>query len=469
MRYHHFLCWFLLSSASCSHGQTLTVSTITADHILWITQDIDHTTNIIKAVITIPPPNSHLAIQLCVRHATHSDVCSTPGTFHYPLSTLSKEGFGRFDLTVYVKDTLSNTVLIEAPLRIDVADARFLFPDARATYTGIELQSPHDHERIANGILRIETRITSSWPLHGTLCIKILKGQPSNPIIDQEYFEQHAEQICTPSSMRQFTNALHPGHYKIQVSVVTQDNKVLNRTNISRVTVLNQTRVTADYHRWYHATLGFPGSDHPTWMGVPVQKSVTDLWVYQEILHAYKPSLFIEFGTLNGGSALYMSHILNLVHGGTDQHHVLTVDIDASNVHANFYTYSNGLNVELFTSSSVSVETEDRIKYHIRRARERHGCVLVSLDSKHDKTHVLKEMEMVTKYLIRGDYLIVEDTQHNGHPISFSDDNGDGTTDGPFEAVEEFFLRYPHAYTHDTARETRFGFTWNPNGYLKKN
>ena len=471
--YRHFLSWLLLLPTSSSQGQThspsLTVSTITADHIIWITPDIDPTINIIKATIAIPP---NLSIHLCVHHTTHSEVCSPPGTFHYPLSTLSNEGFGRFDVSVYVKDLHSNTVLVQVPFTIDVADARYTYPDARATYTGIELQYPKDNERSGNGILRIEPKITSSWPLHGSICIQLLKWQIGDPIVDQEYFDQQAQQICTPSSMRQFTtNALPPGHYNIQISVLTQDNQVLNQTNISNVVVLNATRVTEDYHLWYHANLGFPGSNHPTWMGVPVQKSLTDLWVYQEILHAYKPSLFIEFGTLNGGSALYMSHMLSLVHGGTgtDKHHVLTVDIDASNVHPNFYTYSKGLNVELFTSSSVSMETEDRIKHHIHRARGRNGCVLVSLDSKHDKAHVLKEMELVTKYLTKGDYLIVEDTQHNGHPIAFSDDNGDGTTDGPFEAVEEFFLRYPQEYAHDIAREIRFGFTWNPNGYLIKN
>ena len=60
--------------------------------------------------------------------------------------------------------------------------------------------------------------------------------------------------------------------------------------------------------------------------------------------------------------------------------------------------------------------------------------------------------------------LFKEDTHHHFHPLPFSDDNGPG----PFEAVEEFDRLYPNEYVHDTERETRFGFTWNPRGYLIK-
>ena len=36
------------------------------------------------------------------------------------------------------------------------------------------------------------------------------------------------------------------------------------------------------------------------------------------------------------------------------------------------------------------------------------------------------------------------------------------------EAVEEFDRLNPNVFWHDTKRETKFGFTWNPNGFLIK-
>jgi cephalosporin hydroxylase len=37
------------------------------------------------------------------------------------------------------------------------------------------------------------------------------------------------------------------------------------------------------------------------WMGVPLYKCPTDLWVYQEIVVETRPSVIVETGTANGG------------------------------------------------------------------------------------------------------------------------------------------------------------------------
>ena len=46
---------------------------------------------------------------------------------------------------------------------------------------------------------------------------------------------------------------------------------------------------------------------------MPVQKSLTDLFTFQEIIVEHQPTLFVEFGSLNGGSALYVSQIMSMV------------------------------------------------------------------------------------------------------------------------------------------------------------
>jgi cephalosporin hydroxylase len=69
-------------------------------------------------------------------------------------------------------------------------------------------------------------------------------------------------------------------------------------------------------------------------------------------------------------------------------------------------------------------------------------------------------MELVRPVLTRGDYLVVEDGCINGHPLL------PGWGEGPFEAIEEYVKRHPEDYAADRERETRFGFTFAPNGYL---
>lgn len=88
------------------------------------------------------------------------------------------------------------------------------------------------------------------------------------------------------------------------------------------------------------------------------------------------------------------------------------------------------------------------------------GTLFLILDSDHAKAHVLRELEALTPLLKKGDYLVVEDTCVNGHPVrpQFGP--------GPYEAVEEFLARHADEYIHDVARESKFGFTAAPRGYF---
>jgi cephalosporin hydroxylase len=91
---------------------------------------------------------------------------------------------------------------------------------------------------------------------------------------------------------------------------------------------------------------------------------------------------------------------------------------------------------------------------------ERPGPVFAILDSDHRMDHVLGEMLLLRPLLLPGDYLIVEDSNINGHPVL--PDWGPG----PFEAAAEYFARFPSDYERDTAREHKFSFTFATNGFL---
>ena len=58
--------------------------------------------------------------------------------------------------------------------------------------------------------------------------------------------------------------------------------------------------------------------------------------------------------------------------------------------------------------------------------------VLVILDSDHNMPHVLKEMEIYSAFVTKGSYMIVEDSNVNGHPIM------PNWGPGPFEAIQRF-------------------------------
>ena len=74
--------------------------------------------------------------------------------------------------------------------------------------------------------------------------------------------------------------------------------------------------------------------------------------------------------------------------------------------------------------------------------------------------HVLAEMKVLRPLLSASDYLIVEDSMFNGHPVV------PGYGPGPYEAIEAYEREFPNDYKHDVARENKFGWTFAPNGFL---
>lgn len=186
-------------------------------------------------------------------------------------------------------------------------------------------------------------------------------------------------------------------------------------------------------------------------MGVPTLKSPSDMWNYQEILFSLQPSLVVEFGTCKGGSALFFASVLRQI---GKPFLVLSVDINLEPISEKTKRDSN---IKLLTMSS----TDARVAKEIATLRQTYqGPAFFILDSDHSKAHVLEEMESLRGVTMAGDYVIVEDSNVNGHPVLRS--HGPG----PYEAMVEYFRRHPDDYSHDHARETKFGFTFATNGYL---
>jgi cephalosporin hydroxylase len=186
-------------------------------------------------------------------------------------------------------------------------------------------------------------------------------------------------------------------------------------------------------------------------MGVDCWKSVSDMWNYQEILFELKPSLLIEFGTAHGGSALFFASIVRQI---GEPFKVLSVDVN----HGRLDPAAQRDPDIVFVKSSSTVPA---IAEHIQRLKgEFPGKIFAILDSDHSMNHVLAEMKLLRPLLSAGDYLIAEDANLNGHPIL------PGYGPGPYEAVAAYEHEFPTDYTHDVARENKFGFTFAPNGYL---
>jgi cephalosporin hydroxylase len=211
-------------------------------------------------------------------------------------------------------------------------------------------------------------------------------------------------------------------------------------------------KFTNDVISWFNQAYYFNKQQtwfNTFWRGVHVHKCPTDLWVYQEILHETKPTVIVETGTANGGSALYLAQFGELL-GGV---RVITVDITNDNPPTALPVHPS---ITYLTGSS----TDASIVGEVRKRLEPDDRVMVILDSDHREPHVRAELEIYPELVTPGCYLIVEDTNVNGHPVYPT--HGPG----PMEAVAGFLPGHPE-FVVDRGRE-KFMLTFNPSGYLRR-
>lgn len=188
-----------------------------------------------------------------------------------------------------------------------------------------------------------------------------------------------------------------------------------------------------------------------SWLGVVSRQNPLDNWVMQEIIAEVKPDVLIETGTGQGGTTLFYATVLEQV---SPKGKVITIDIeDLVDQASTFDLFQK--RVEFIQGSSTSPEVIQQIAQKVKGQK-----VLVTLDSLHTKEHVLKELELYSKWVSVGSYLVVQDTNENGHPVMTS------FGPGPMEAVEEF-LKSHKEFEIDRNRE-KFYVTFYPSGFLKK-
>jgi cephalosporin hydroxylase len=209
--------------------------------------------------------------------------------------------------------------------------------------------------------------------------------------------------------------------------------------------------IVSFHELYYNIGLRHQGTFVQTrWMGVQTEKLPLDLWIYQELLFELKPQLVIETGTRHGGSALFIAHMLDIIGGENGGGKIVSIDIAPDEI------LPQHPRITFLRSSSTAPEMVGSVTSMAAGK----SPVLVILDSDHTAAHVLAEMRAYHSLVTPGSYMIVEDTNVNGHPV-FPEFGP-----GPLEAVQSF-LKENQEFEIDQSRE-KFLITFNPHGYLRK-
>lgn len=189
-------------------------------------------------------------------------------------------------------------------------------------------------------------------------------------------------------------------------------------------------------------------SQHVRWLGQQITQNPLDLMTIQDTIAELRPDLIIETGTWRGGSSFFFGNLFDLL--GTEGQ-IVTIDV------ANYVTRTHP-SVTYLRGSSTSTEILNVVTERVSATR---GPILVILDSDHSAHHVRQEMEVYSRFVTRGSYLLVQDGIVDTSPLFRRE------RPGPLAAVKHFVAEHPE-FEVDVARSQRFIITDHPMGWLRR-
>ena len=180
-------------------------------------------------------------------------------------------------------------------------------------------------------------------------------------------------------------------------------------------------------------------------LGLPMRQIPTDNWLMSELMYTIKPDYVVEAGTLYGGSAVYYAAMLEFINPDAK---VLTVDINEEQIHKEALEHPLWeKRVKFYKGSSVDPAIHEQLRAEIGEGKK----VLVTLDTLHAPKHVAAELDMYSKLVSSGSYMVLQDTYYEGLP----------------EVVDEFLKNNPD-WVLDKGADERFIFTKYRGGFLRK-
>ena len=176
---------------------------------------------------------------------------------------------------------------------------------------------------------------------------------------------------------------------------------------------------------------------HPytfSWMGRPIIQLPHDLIRIQEVIHRVRPDVLIETGVAHGGSLVFYASLFRAMAKGR----AIGVDVEirphnrrAIEAHELFSW------IRLFEGDSADPAVVRRVAAEIGAGES----VMVVLDSKHSRDHVLAELEAYHGLVTPGSYIVATDGVMRwvaGTPRG----KPEWSWDNPVTAVEEFAGRH---------------------------
>lgn len=196
------------------------------------------------------------------------------------------------------------------------------------------------------------------------------------------------------------------------------------------------------------------------WLGRPIIQYPNDMFAMQEIIWEIKPDLIIETGIAHGGGLIFYASMLELIGEGK----VLGVDIDIrKHNRKEIENHKMFKRIKMIEGSSI----DEKIIKEVEKITKKHKKILICLDSLHTHNHVLNELNLYSKFVSKGSYLVVFDTIIEYFPKGFFKNRPWDKGNNPATAVK-VFLEKNKNFIVDKDIENKLLITAAPGGFLKR-
>lgn len=204
-----------------------------------------------------------------------------------------------------------------------------------------------------------------------------------------------------------------------------------------------------------------------SWLGRPIIQLPEDMIRIQEVIYRIRPNIIIETGIAHGGSIIFYASLLKVM-GISGKVIGIDIDIREHNLEA-LKRHELKNYFELIQGSSI----DPKILYEASSHIPDNSTVMVILDSNHTKEHVLSELELYSKLITKGSYIVATDGVMKDLPDA-PRSNRDWDLNNPFEAVKEFlknrndFILEQPRWPFNESNGLVNNVTYWPGAYLKK-
>jgi cephalosporin hydroxylase len=167
-----------------------------------------------------------------------------------------------------------------------------------------------------------------------------------------------------------------------------------------------------------------------SWLGRPIIQLPDDAFRMQELIFALQPDVIIETGVAHGGSAVFYASLCKLIGRGR----VVAVEVELRpHNRAAIDAHPMRPLITIIEGSSIDPKTVAQVKALVKPGE----TVLVLLDSRHTKDHVLAELAAYAPLVTPQSYIVTMDgimRDLTGAPRSAAD----WASNNPAEAAREF-------------------------------